>query len=386
MKTFKVAIITMILLITGGIFAAVFYFFYADRGEGVKVFLHFPEAVFVEKGGFFAEGGFVDAGHDAFAGDGYIEEEPEDVPCLYTTTIVLSAAGDTTLGGDRRRGGYHAFMREVRYNGFGHFFANVADIFYESDIAVVNLEGALTDVRYPYEDKEFVFRGPTEFAQILVYGNVNVVSLANNHTMDFFRQGYNDTRDALTSAGVAYFGNEFNTVMEINGITVGFFGHRIWGDHRYNRAAITRSIEYLRERGAQLIIAYYHWGVENDNFPANYQRTIGRFTIQEGAHLVLGAHPHVLQGIEQYEGRYIVHSLANFSFGGNGNPHDMDSFIFQQNFTFYRGELVDTGSNIIPIRVSSVRYRNNFQPTPAMGEDEERILARLETYSKGLLQ
>ncbi|MCL1845249.1 MAG: CapA family protein [Defluviitaleaceae bacterium] len=375
-KVLKVTFITII-IITGGIVAAVFYLLRVD--DAVKVFLHDPDAYFA-----FYQKAMPTADRpieplilpDA---EIYIEEI-----CPYTVTITISAGGDTTLGGDRRWGGYHAFMREVRYNGFPHFFADVAEIFYESDIAVVNLEGALTDTLYPYMDKEFVFRGPPEFAQILVYGNVNIVSLANNHTQDFFRRGYYDTREALTYAGIAYFGNEFDTIMEINGITVGFFGHRIWADHRYNRAAITRSIEYLKERGAQLIIAYYHWGVENDNFPQPYQRAIGRFTIQEGAHLVLGAHPHVLQGIEQYDGRYIVHSLANFSFGGNATPHDMDSFIFQQTFSFYRDELVCAEKNIIPVRVSSVGYRNNFQPTPAEGEEAERILARIEQYSEVL--
>jgi len=315
------------------------------------------------------------------------EEEPEDLSCPYTVTILLSAAGDTTLGGDSRWAGYRNFMREFENSGndHSHFLSNVAHIFYESDLVIVNLEGALTDLTEPHIDKEFVFRGPSHFAQILSAGYVDAVSLANNHTQDFFLCGYNDTRDALTDAGVAYFGNEFNRIIEINGITVGLFGHRVWGDWRENRDRITAAINYLENQGAQLIIAYFHWGVEGENFPEQYQINIGRFTIRQGADLVLGAHPHVIQGMEEYNGRYIVYSLANFCFGGNSAPPDQDSFIFQQEFTFYRGVLQPENEiNIIPIRVSSVRYRNDFRPTPAEDDVAERILARIERYSESL--
>jgi len=142
----------------------------------------------------------------------------------------------------------------------------------------------------------------------------------------------------------------------------------------------------LRERGAQLVIAYHHWGVERENFPEQYQIGIGRHSIRAGADLVLGAHPHVLQGIEEYQGRFIVYSLADFCFGGNATPDDQDSIIFQQKFTFYRGVLQPYNDiNIIPLFMSSVRYRNDFRPTIAEGEDAERIMARLERYSNWLV-
>jgi poly-gamma-glutamate synthesis protein (capsule biosynthesis protein) len=159
----------------------------------------------------------------------------------------------------------------------------------------------------------------------------------------------------------------------------------VWTDSRYNRDRITRAVTDLRARGAQLVIAYHHWGVERENVPERYQMDIGRFTLRQGADLVLGAHPHVVQGIEEYNGRFIVYSLANFSFGGNANPHDQDSFIFQQKFTFYRGELLpENDTRVIPVFVSSVRYRNDFRPTVAYGADAERILGRIERYSEGL--
>jgi len=297
-------------------------------------------------------------------------------------SITISAAGDVTLGGDHRWQGYHAFMRYYRNNGMEHFFYNVRDIFYASDLSIVNLEGALTDITYPHMDKPFVFRAPPHFARILTYGNVDVVAIANNHTIDFFAQGIVDTRQALTAEGIGYFGWDFNKIIDVNGINVGLFGHMIWWDSPQNREHITNSIQDLQSRGADLIIAYYHWGVELANVPERYQIDIGRFTIDSGAHLVLGSHPHVLQGIESYNGWNIVYSLADFSFGGNANSFDQDAMIFQQTFTFVDGILQqDNEINIIPVFMSSVRTHNNFRPTVAYGADAERILGRIESLS-----
>ena len=318
----------------------------------------------------------------------YDDEEEEYIPYIPCpiVTLTLTAVGDTTLGGDRRWQGYHAFMREFENSGrdHSHFMRNVAHIFYESCITIANLEGTLTYAT-AHMDKQFVFRGPPHFAQILTAGHICTVTLANNHTIDFFERGMNDTRAALTYHGVTYFGNEFNTIKEVNGIKVGMFGFRIWNGGQYNRQRIRNAITDLQNRGAQLIVAYYHWGVERNNHPEQYQIDIGRYSIRNGADLVLGAHPHVVQGIEEYMGRLIVYSLANFCFGGNANPADQDSFIFQQTFSFYNGELLPgIDKNIIPIFVSSVRTHNDFVPTIAEGADAERILGRIDRYSEGL--
>ncbi|MCL2576963.1 MAG: CapA family protein [Defluviitaleaceae bacterium] len=316
-----------------------------------------------------------------------IYEEQEELTCPYTVTILLSAAGDVVLGGDNRWAGYLRFMQEFRESGNDHsiFFKNVAHIFYESDLSVVNLEGALTDIEIAPQDKEFLFRAPPHFAKILSAGNIDAVSLANNHTRDFGMRGYEDTKDALRYVGVEYFGNDSLLIREINGIKVGLFGYSIWADTADNRRRITSAVERLRNDGAQLIIAFFHWGVERENFPEQYQISTGRFTLNVGADLVLGSHPHTIQGIEEHNGRYIVYSLADFCFGGNANPPDQDAFIFQQKFTFYRGELLpDNEINIIPVFMSSVRNRNDFRPTVAEDEDAKRILARIEEYSEPL--
>ena len=132
-----------------------------------------------------------------------------------------------------------------------------------------------------------------------------------------------------------------------------------------------------------LILACCHWGIEKDTYPENYQQVLGRKCIDWGVDLVIGHHPHVLQGIEEYKGRYIIYSLANFCFGANRNPADKDTMIFQQTFTFENGQKVeDRNARIIPCMVSSVSTRNDFKPTPAAGEDKKRILQRMNEYSR----
>jgi len=314
-------------------------------------------------------------------GDEPEEEAEEPEPPSTLVTLTISAAGDVTLGGDPRFS--NQMIREFERHDGDHsvFLRNVKQIFEEDDLTIVNLEGPLTEAK-AHVDKGYVFRGPPHFAKILSSSGVESVTLANNHSKDFLEAGYRDTVEALEAEGVAYFGNEFNTIIEIRGIKVGLFGFSVWYDGRDVRNRIAAAIDDLRDRGAQLVIAYYHWGVEGVNAPSSYQRSMGRFTIDSGADLVLGAHPHVLQGIEEYKGKNIVYSLANFCFGGNNNPLDKDTFIFQQMFTFDDGLLLEGNDiNIIPAFVSSERTRNDFQPIAAEGDDAERILQRLQTYS-----
>ena len=305
------------------------------------------------------------------------EPEPESDPIV---TITISAAGDVTLGGCPVSNSYTVFMNEFEANGNDHtfLFRNVRHIFFEDDLTIVNLEGTLTD-ETRHAGKTYNFRAPPHFAMSLSSSGIDAVSLANNHSRDFLDAGYKETIESLDAEGVASFGNARNTILEVNGINIGLFGFLTWVDSRENRNSITAAINDLKDNGADLIIAYFHWGIEKDYRPNSHQKNLGRFTIDNGADLVLGSHPHVIQGIEVYKGKNIVYSLANFSFGGNRRPFDMDAFIFQQTFTFENGKLLDTNeTNIIPVRVTSARTFNNYQPTPAFGRDADRIMELLE--------
>ena len=137
---------------------------------------------------------------------------------------------------------------------------------------------------------------------------------------------------------------------------------------------IQNNIEVLREQNVDLILACCHWGIEKDNYPENYQQQLGRKCIDWGVDLVIGHHPHVLQGVEKYKGKYICYSLGNFCFGGNPNPSDTDTMIFRQTFSFKEGMAArDDNYSIIPCSITSSRSSNNYQPTPLEGEERERV-------------
>lgn len=138
-------------------------------------------------------------------------------------------------------------------------------------------------------------------------------------------------------------------------------------------------------RAHRLSLQSFHWGEEKAEYPNDVQVELAHAAIDAGADLVLGHHPHVLQGIEQYKGKNIVYSLGNFCFGGNMYPSDMDTMIFQQTFTLKGGKLQeDNVTNIIPCSISSVEDYNNYQPTPAAGEKETEILNKITQRSQGL--
>ena len=130
-----------------------------------------------------------------------------------------------------------------------------------------------------------------------------------------------------------------------------------------------------------LVIVSFHWGIEGINRPIDNQTQLGRAAVDAGADLILGTHPHVLQGIETYKGKHIVYSLGNFVFGGHSNPADKDSIIYQETFTLKDGRVETTASSILPVRISSVTTRNDYRPVLLDGGEKERVLARVDQYS-----
>ena len=145
------------------------------------------------------------------------------------------------------------------------------------------------------------------------------------------------------------------------------------------------NINAAKNEGAQVIIVFTHWGIEKETVPGADQVELGHAAIDAGATIVVGSHPHVIQGYEKYNGRYIVYSLGNFCFGGNKNPSDKDCMIFQQTFTVTGNDVAtDDAINVIPCSISSSSSSNNYQPTPAEGDEAERILAKIEESNSSI--
>ena len=302
-----------------------------------------------------------------------------------TVSFTISAVGDCTFGTDENfayEGSMPAKYDEV--GDFNYFFENVKSVFEEDDLRIVNFEGTLTDST-TREDKQFAFKADKSYAEILTDGFVEAANLANNHSKDYGEQSYNDTMDALDEAGITNFGYDRVAIKKVKGIKVGLVGTYVLSDGLGVKDSMEKNIQDLKDEGAQVIIASFHWGEEKAEYPNDVQVELAHAAIDAGADLVLGHHPHVLQGIEQYKGKNIVYSLGNFCFGGNMYPSDMDTMIFQQTFTLKGGKLQeDNVTNIIPCSISSVEDYNNYQPTPAAGEKETEILNKITQRSQGL--
>ena len=309
-----------------------------------------------------------------------VEEEDMGV----SAQVTISAAGDFTLGTDENFD--YSTSLPARYEEVqdpGYFLQNVKDIFASDDLTIVNLEGPLTTSE-ERADKQFSFKGDPSYTEILTNGSVEACNLANNHSKDYGIQGYEDTIANVEAAGIKTFGYERTAIWETNGVKVGLAGVYELAEGMDCQDDMTAAIQSLKDAGADLVIVSFHWGVEKENYPDETQQALAHAAIDQGADLVLGHHPHVLQGIEKYQGKYIVYSLGNFCFGGNKNPSDKDTMIFQQTFTLENGEVVeDDAINIIPCRISSEDDYNNYQPTPAEGEEAQRILGRIQEYSQG---
>ena len=298
-----------------------------------------------------------------------------------TKTVTISTLGDCTLGTDANFSTANSFNAYDEANGHDYFFRNVKTILEQDDVTFANLEGTFTtsDDR---QDKQYAFKGDPDYTEILTDGSVEVVTLANNHSGDYGEQGLADTKAALEEAGIDYCIGDTITIREVNGVKIAFIGIFVNYGTDDSENQLRADIENAKKQGAELIITAFHWGSEKATQPDETQQSLAHTAIDCGADLVVGHHPHVLQGIEKYNGKYIAYSLGNFCFGGNSNPSDMDTMIFRQTFTVSAdGAKEDDDVTVIPCSISSEQGYNNYQPTPAEGEAAASIIAQLNEYS-----
>ncbi len=310
-----------------------------------------------------------------------VDVQIEDVVQPTKKVVTITTVGDCTLGTDVNNSGDTSFVSEVKkQDDYTYFLRNVADIFAEDDLTIVNFEGTLSE-RGERENKTFAFRGDPAYVEILSSSSVEAANLSNNHSSDYGEESYEDTIATLEGAGIAAFGDDEVEIMEINGVKVGLVGLYALNEKRL--AKFEPAMEKVKAEGAELIIVNAHWGQESAKEPNATQKELARKAIDLGADLVVGHHPHVLQGIEKYNGKYIVYSLGNFCFGGNKNPSDKDTMIFRQTFTLEDGVAEDDDNIlIIPCSVSSVSSRNNYQPTPLAGEEADRVMEKITERTK----
>ncbi|MDR1766193.1 MAG: CapA family protein [Lachnospiraceae bacterium] len=289
--------------------------------------------------------------------------------------ITISMVGDcciTTIAGQSYQGSYDWYAANYPPT---YFLENVAGVFRDDDFTIANLENVVSDRDLRPVDKgegtAFWFKAPSAHTQILTSSGVEIVSLANNHTGDYGQPGQQDTIEAVSNAGLLY-GDETTTAyFEKNGYRIALICHRL----RYEGEAadiIPRIAEAAGQSDFQIV--FYHGGTEGSHTVDPYRIRASHAMVDAGADLVVGAHPHVIQPIEAYGGATIVHSLGNFTFGGNRNPKNR-TIIYRHTLTIdEQGTLVGQSYEAIPCYVQ----KNPWQPDIITDEAErQRVLGYL---------
>ena len=325
-------------------------------------------------------------------------DEPEKVPeenieieQVYVPErieITVSAVGDITLGTNQKTSYGGSFNEYYDTYGESYFLQNVKDVFAADDFTIGNLEGTLTNSNNIRTTKEWNHKGKPEYVSILKNASFEAVSLGNNHIMDYQMDGVNDTIATLDGAEIAYaisgqWGDKYCLYETEKGIKIGFVSVNEYYEGEAVRKFLEEGYTYLRGEGADLVFACMHWGGDKVHTLEQAQYDMGRWCVDLGYDLVLGCHPHVLQGIECYNGKYIVYSMGNFCYGGSKNPKDKDSMIWQQTFVFLDGVLQEeTRVKAIPCRLSSKTSKNDYCPVILTGEEAEQVIQNLNKYSE----
>lgn len=307
-----------------------------------------------------------------------VEEEPESWPKTFTVTL----AGDTTLGStDDLRKRDDCFERVAEEKGYAWFFSGLETLFATDDMTLVNFEGTLTE-ETTKKEKKFNFKGPAEYTDILTLGSVEAVTVANNHTLDYGTKGRDDTIANLENAGITVSGNGKLAIFEKDGVKVGMTGYCF--PYNDGKKDITKDVKALRDMGCQIVIASFHWGSEYREDFTGEQRSIGRAAIKAGADIVVGHHPHIVQGIESYEDSYILYSVGNLVFGGNVDPDDRDAYAARVTFTVHEDYAEAPEVTIVPLRLTALKDGTDYRPVIAEGDEADRIVNRILKRSSNM--
>lgn len=259
-------------------------------------------------------------------GDSESDKTPRnsgEIVMLFAGDVYLS---DHVLNAYDNAGGIHGVLDE-----------GIREEIKKADIFMVNQEFPFTERGTAAQDKQFTFRVPEKRMVLMKEMGIDIVTLANNHILDFGEEGLLDSCKALDEAEILYVGGgkDFERAsalktMVIGDKTIGFLGtSRVYMDvswaagvshpgvfSTYDTTWPLKVIKKAREE-CDFLVVYVHWGTEKKETPEDYQKAMGRAYIDAGADLVVGSHPHVLQEIEEYKGKTIVYSLGNFVFGSS---------------------------------------------------------------------
>ena len=305
------------------------------------------------------------------------------------TQIVVTFGGDSTLGSeDYLWDDAGSFIQMIRKHGKKYPFEKLQFLFAHDDLTVVNLENVFYASTRGLITKTYNFRAPTDYAEILSLGNIEAVTLGNNHTIDYGRDGFQSTINALNHEGVdwfvdcAYANKTF--IYEKNGIKIGFAGFYI-GYFRSNIKEVRASLQALQDAGCRTIVGIMHGGSEYAARHDRSQELMASVFLEYGASVVIGHHPHVVQGMAVQNGASILYSLGNLSFGGNKRIKPMadTALLAQVRFEFDEDRnYVGHQMTLHPIHPTGTFTEvNDFRPIPAHGAQAQSVISTVQADS-----
>ncbi|GIO41123.1 CapA family protein [Paenibacillus apis] len=299
--------------------------------------------------------------------------------------VVISFGGDTLFSGK--------VENKLKQAGYDYPYKHVKDLFLQDDLTVLNLETPVTEGGTPEEEKTFVFKSSPKAIPEMVRAGVEAVNLANNHILDQGVEGLLDTLEHLSEAGVLHVGAGKNSkeafapvYVERNGIRIALCGfsrvipRKEWAAGKgpgvaatYDSTQAVKTIEEARDQ-ADLVLVVVHWGKERTVELEKHQTELAHAYIDAGADLVIGGHPHVLQGLESYKGKWIAYSTGNFIFTKSKDPNTWETAVFQASCS----KAGDCELKLVP-------YRTEVgQPVPMNEAERTQLWSELEAISPGV--
>ncbi len=300
---------------------------------------------------------------------------PQSVVNTEDPNVTLMFAGDVSLGDN---------YENKLPKDLDKTFAKIEE-YRKADVAMVNLENPLTQATTMRQDKSYNFKAPIESVKVLQEAGVDIVNLANNHIMDYENNGLEDTIKTLDRANIQYLGAGKDTkearrpkIIEVKGQRIAYLSYDMTelsaadtekaGTNLGKQEKITEDIKAIRNQ-VEWIIINFDWGAELTNQPEQWQIDLARFSIDQGADVIVGYHPHTLQGAEIYKDRPIAYSLGNFIFGGNSRS-DYDTAVLKVSLNDKKMKV-----EFLPVEV------RKYQPQIVKGESAERIFKNIERMS-----
>lgn len=304
-----------------------------------------------------------------------------------TDTALLSFVGDCSIGDSAQymdyESSYHTCLEQ---NGYAWPFSLVKHYLEADDLTVANLEVVFTNQK-AHQDKMYYLKGLPQNVQALTEGSIEAVNTINNHSFDFYEKGYQETLQVLEDAGIEHFGcyranredgYDHLAVIERNGIRFGFIGYSYPQDADLKN--IIARVEKLKNQEAcDIVIVSLHWGRETHMTPEHWQYKYAKSVLDGGADMIWGHHPHVIQPIQFYQGKPILYSTGNFTFGTMSKV-DPSTGIFQ--VTFERNDAGKVEVKKLQVIPCETQRSPDFRPFELEDEAERKDVFKELTFKK----